>query len=152
MGYVDMLITNRTIMNLVPGDPKGKYDYEDYNRVGRAINEVANEIGGLGINAKVTWEAVDIPRASDITTYRGYVQTIVDVTGISNKLPTTNNDVLTITGANQIEQALVDAHNIVNRIMRWQDVNNLQETWDQLDAKQLTWGNYFIKPGWEAVE
>ena len=151
MSVIDELITDRTINNLVKGDPKGKYDYVDYNRVGAAINYVADEIGGLNINAKTNWVSTDIPEAEDITAYRGYVRTIVDVTGISNNLPYTNNDVLTITGANQIEQALVDAHNIISGIMRWQDVNNLQETWDTLDAKQLTWGNYFLKPDYEGA-
>lgn len=146
MSVIDDLIFDRTGSNLVTGDPKGKYDYEDYNRVGRAINYVANEIGGLGITAKTDWTNTDIPRGSDITAYRGYVQTIVDVAGTGYNLPTTNNAVLTITGANQIEQALYDTHNMLSRIMRWQDVNNLQETWDALDAKQLTWGDYFVKP------
>ena len=151
MSVIDTLITDRTINNLVKGDPKGKYDYVDYNRVGSAINYVANEIGGLSISAKTNWKASDIPDESDMVSYKGYVQTIVSITGLSNKLPATVNDILTITGANQLEQALVDAHNIVTRIMRWQDVNNLQETWNTLDTKQLTWGNYFLKPDYEGA-
>ena len=146
MSVIDTLIFDRTEDNLTYGDPKGKYDYVDYNRVGEAINYVADEIGGLSITAKTDWTNADIPRESDITAYRGYVQTIVDTTGSGYKLPTTNNAVLTITGANQIEKALYYTHDLISRIMRWQDVNNLQETWDALDAKHITWGDYFVKP------
>lgn len=151
MSVIDELIFDRTMDDVNGRTAKGKYDYVDYNRVGAAINYVANEIGGLGITAKIDWTNTDIPRASDITAYRGYVQTIVNVTGSGYPLPTTNSAVLTVTGANQIEKALYGTHNMISRIMRWQDVNNLQETWDTLDAKNITWGDYFIKPDYEGA-
>lgn len=146
MSVIDELITDRTKEDIYEGTPKGKYDYVDYNRVGRAINYVANEIGGLSITAKTNWVNTDIPRDSDITAYRGYVQTIVDTVGSGYPVPTTNNAVLTITGANQIEQALYGTYQLVLRVMRWQDLNNLQETWDMVDLKYITWGEYFLKP------
>lgn len=142
---IDTLIFDRTSANLVVGDPKGKYDYEDYNRVGEATNYVADEIGGLDITAKTDWTNEDIPRASDITTYRQDIKTIVDYLEMPNDLPTANNAVLNILGANQLEKALFDAHNIVITIMRWNDVDDLEETWADLDAKHISWGSYFIK-------
>lgn len=149
MSVIDTLIFNRTNSNLVAGDPKGKYDYVDYNRVGSAINYVASAIGLSGISAKTNWVNTDIPRASDINSILSDVDTIIRAVGLSNSIPTTYNNLLTITGANEVERALYDAYNMVSRIMRWQDVNNLQETWDTLDSKQITWGEHFLKPNYE---
>ena len=142
---IDELIFDRTNNNLVEGDPKGKYDYVDYNRVGRAVNYVAAEIGGLSIVGKTDWTNTSIPRSSDMNTYRSNVQAILDILELPNQLPATNDAILTITGANQIEKALFDSHNIIQRIMTWNDVDNLNETWDELDAKHLPWGAYFLK-------
>ena len=142
---IDELIFDRTNDNLVEGDPKGKYDYEDYNRVGQAVNFLVSEIGGMSIVAKTDWTNTSIPRSSDMNTYRSNVQTILDVLELPNALPTTNDNILTILGANQIEKALYDAHNTVINIMRWNDVDALNETWDELDAKELAWGPYFLK-------
>lgn len=151
MSIIDELIFDRTNDDLVKGNPKGKYDYVDYNRVGQAINYVANEIGLVGISAKTDWTNLDIPRVSDMNQYRGYIYTIRQALGMSNGWPQTNNAILTITGANQIEKLLYDAYHLSNRMMRWSDVNNLQETWDTLDAKQLSWSEYFIKPDYEGA-
>lgn len=145
MSIIDDLIFDRTNLDLVVGNPKGKYDYVDYNRVGTAINYVADEIGGLSITAKTDWVNTDIPRNGDITAYRGYVQTIIDSLDLSYVIPANNNDVLTISGANQLEKALYDAHNTVINIMRWNDVDELGESWDTLDAKGKKWGSYFLK-------
>ena len=81
-----------------------------------------------------------------MTAYRGYVQTILDTTGVVRPIPTTNNAILTITGANQIEQALYDTHRLLQNMMRWNDLDRLSESWDTLDSKQLTWGAWFPKP------
>lgn len=145
MSIIDDLIFDRTTENLVPGDPKGKYDYVDYNRVGEATNYVAEEIEGLDIDAKTDWDNTTIPTDTLITDYRQNIQTIIDSLYLTNSIPSTNNGVLTILGANQIEKALFDAHNIVIRILRWNDVDSLDETWDQLDAKRLVWNEYFLK-------
>lgn len=146
MSIIDDLITDRTYGDVTSGSAKGRYDYRDYNRVGQAINYVAAEVGGLSINAKTDWINTDIPKNSDMTAYRGYVQTILDTTGVVRPIPTTNNAILTITGANQIEQALYDTHRLLQNMMRWNDLDRLNESWDTLDSKQLTWGAWFPKP------
>ena len=146
MSIIDDLITDRTYGDVTSGNAKGRYDYRDYNRVGQAINYVAAEVGGLSITAKTNWINTDIPKNSEMTAYRGYVQTILDTTGVSRPIPTTNNAILTITGANQIEQALYDTHRLLQTMMRWNDLDRLNESWDTLDSKQLTWGAWFPKP------
>lgn len=145
LSIIDDLITDRTEADLVQGNPKGKYDYIDYNRVGAATNYVSAEIGGLNITAKTDWVRGDIPRESQMTKYRTDVKKIVDRLALENELPTSNHDIATIEGANQLERALKDADTIVQDLMRWSDVDELNETWDELDAKELEWSERFIK-------
>lgn len=144
LSIIDDLITDRTEADLVPGNPKGKYDYVDYNRVGEATNYVSNEIGGLDITAKTDWVRGDIPRDSQMTKYRTDIKKIVDRLVLENILPPNNHDIATILGANQLEQALLDAHELVQTLMRWTNVDSLNETWDDLDAKGLLWNERFI--------
>lgn len=144
MSIIDELIFDRTSDNLKKGDPKGKYDYIDFNRVNEAVNLVSSKIGA-GINAKTDWTNTDIPRESDATEYRKNIQKIVDTLELNNKVPQTNNSILTILGANQIEKALYDAYNITEKIMVWDEVDALNETWEQLSNKNIQWKKYFLR-------
>ena len=56
MSVIDELITDRTEGDLYYGNPKGKYDYVDYNRIGSAINYVANEARNAGISMEDIWQ------------------------------------------------------------------------------------------------
>jgi hypothetical protein len=149
MSIIDDLIFDRSEANLTAGDPKGKYDYEDYNRVGQAVSYVATEMNNGGysivVNPKTNWVNGDVPRQSQMTTYRNNVQTIIDALELGNSLPTTNKNILTPLGANQIEKALFDAHTIFNQIMQWNDVDDLHETWEELDSKNIKWRSYFLR-------
>lgn len=148
---IDNLIFDRTNANLNNRyDDKGKYDYRDYNRVGSATATIALELrhkgyGNLPIYPKTNWVNTDIPRQSQMTTYKGNIQTIVDTLELENQLPTTNKNIATILGANQLEKALYDAYDILQKMMVWDDVDELYETWETLDNKHLKWGKYFLK-------
>lgn len=144
MSIIDDLIFDRTSDNLKKGDPKGKYDYIDFNRVNEVVNLVSSKIGA-GINAKTDWTNTDIPRESDATEYRTNIQKIVDTLELNNKVPQTNNSILTILGANQIEKALYDAYNITEKIIVWDEVDALNETWEQLSNKNIQWKKYFLR-------
>lgn len=144
MSIIDNLIFDRTSENLKNGDPKGKYDYVDYNRVNEAVNYISN-ILGLGINAKTNWENSDIPRNSDITEYINNVRKIVNVLELENKLPENNNSLLTIMGSNQIEKALYDASYYADKIMTWDEVDEINQTWEQLTNKNIRWNKYFVR-------
>lgn len=143
LSIIDYLITDRTEEDLVPGNPKGKYDYVDYNRVGEATNYVSNEIGGLDITAKTDWVRGDIPRDSQMTKYRTDIKKIIKRLALENVIPSNNHDIATILGANQLEQALVDTDELAQISMRWSDVDALNETWDELDEKELVWNDVF---------
>ena len=146
---IDELITDRTKNDVVYGNPKGKYDFEDYNRVVEATNYVAQELinGGYDVSAtaKTDWQNTDIPKDTDIEIYVGNVKAIVNALEMNNQLPTTPKNVLTILGANQIEQALKDADYIINRIMDWDDVDSLDYDWETLDSKNINWNSYFVR-------
>lgn len=145
---IDDLIFDRTNANLVKGDPKGKYDYRDYNRVEQAAKYVADTATSKGYTISITtkrdWQPTDVPRSNDMTRYTNNVKTIIDALYLDNSLPNINT-VLTILGANQIEKALYDAYDIAYRIMQWNDVDSLNETWNELDAKQSKWNEFLLK-------
>jgi hypothetical protein len=145
LSIIDDLIFDRTDEDLVRGNPKGKYDYIDYNRVGEATNYVATEIGGLNITAKTDWVRGNIPRDSQMTKYRTDVQKIVTRLAMDNELPINNHDIATIQGANQLEKALYDAYNLAIQLLRWHEVDEINETWEQLDEKAILWSERFIK-------
>lgn len=152
---IDELITDRTKNDVVYGNPKGKYDFEDYNRVGEATNYVTQELinGGYDVSAtaKTDWQNTDIPKDTDIEIYVGNVKAIVNALEMNNQLPTTPKNVLTILGANQIEQALKDADYIINRIMDWNDVDSLDYDWGTLDSKNINWNSYFVKKTQDSI-
>lgn len=151
MSVIDDLIFDRTNANLSGRyDAKGRYDYRDYNRVGEATYYVAFRLADKGyrdlpISPITNWTRADIPFQSQMTAYRNNVKTIVDALEMENELPTTNKNIATILGANQLEKALYDAYNILQKMMIWDDVDELNETWETLDNKQLKWKKYFLK-------
>ena len=127
---IDELITDRTKNDVVYGNPKGKYDFEDYNRVGEATNYVAQELinGGYDVSATAN---TDIPKDTDIEIYIGNVKAIVNALEMNNQLPTTPKNVLTILGANQIEQALKDS---VEKILKVIKADLFSPCWESLSA------------------
>ena len=121
MSVIDELITDRTEGDLYYGNPKGKYDYVDYNRLGRAINYIANEARNAGISmgdisAKTdyTVSIENSPRVGDIQTIFAYLAKIKEVAGLQNELPAAVDDLLTINGANAVEKLLKDADAVLS--------------------------------------
>lgn len=119
MSVIDELITDRTEADLYYGNPKGKYDYIDYNRLGRAINYIANEARNAGIAVDITAKTdytstiENSPRVGDIETLFSHFVKIKEVTGLQNEIPTAVDNLLTISGANAVEKLLKDADAIL---------------------------------------
>lgn len=151
MSITDNLITDRTNDDLKDkNNRKGGYDYIDYNRVSIATSELATGLGITYLTIKTNFTRSYIPKDSDMTTYRGNIKWLANAVTLSNiKIPTNNANILTITGANQLEQTLkrVDSEyeTYGDRYMRWSDVDALNETWTQLSNKNKKWGNRFLK-------
>ena len=98
------LITDRT--------SPGKYDWEDYNRVGRAVLYLQNllyEYGYLVDAEPVTdWSRADIPTLSDLERYLANVQNLrakTEAGALMPELPVTMSRI-TWQGANAIEEVL----------------------------------------------
>ena len=116
MSVIDELITDRTEGDLYYGNPKG-----NYNRLGRAINYVANEARNAGISMEdisaktdYTVSIENSPRVGDIQTIFAYLAKIKEVAGLQNELPTAVDDLLTINGANAVEKLLKDADAVLS--------------------------------------
>nr|DAH88897.1 MAG TPA: hypothetical protein [Caudoviricetes sp.] len=98
------LITDRT--------SPGKYDWEDYNRVGRAVLYLQNllyECGYLVDAEPITdWSRADIPTIADLERYLANVQNLrakTEAGALMPELPATMSRI-TWQGANAIEEAL----------------------------------------------
>lgn len=99
---------------------KGAYNSADLNRVGDAIDYLANLLNGYGylvsVTPKTDWVKSDTPREAQMFTY------LNDLTAIKAKfygttpLPSTMDD-LTYTDANNIEKLLLEIEEYINRMI-----------------------------------
>ena len=107
------LITDRTRVDVLLGNKKGFYGYEDLNRVEQAVSELANMLQSIGVvcapDVKTDWKEGDIPNEADLSRYLGNVADICTLAGVDAVLPG-SMDKLNWEGANQIEFALLSAH------------------------------------------
>lgn len=96
--YWEVVLTDAT---------KGGYNFSDLNRVERAVARVS-ELYGLGLTTKTDWTMWDIPTQSQMARYLANVAAIQEAIGTTYTLPK-SMEMLTYTGANNIEKVLVDA-------------------------------------------
>ena len=120
------LITDRTRADVVNQTDKGFYNASDLNRVGAAVQYVAERFAAQGyavtVYPKTDWLASDIPTAAELETYR---QNIVTLRALLAVMPTTPEAPdsmagLTYTEANSIEQILLDLDALLtNAALAW---------------------------------
>ena len=102
---------------------KGAYNASDLNRVGSAVNYVANRLGEQGysveVSPKTTWQESDIPTEADMEAYRSDVKTIRSVMTVPSSTPPVPEDMagLTYIEANNIEQILLDVDALVTEMI-----------------------------------
>lgn len=84
---------------------KGAYNHSDFNRVERAVAEIAESLG-IALETKTDWTIWDVPTASDTTRYLSNVTALRDACNIDIALPE-SLDKLTYSTANAIERVLV---------------------------------------------
>ena len=89
---------------------KGAYNFEDLNRVGKALIFLADLLTESGylvlVDVKTDWQMADIPRTTDIAAYLAAVKKIRDVLKIDNALPKMPTTILNFEQANRLEQIL----------------------------------------------
>ena len=101
------------------GGLKGAYNATDLNRVGSAVNYVAQRLTDAGyqvlVAPKINWSVSDIPTQSDMTAYLADVQTMRDVFPMPSTTPELPADMagLTYQEANNIEQILLDVDALI---------------------------------------
>ena len=104
------------------GAMKGSYNAEDLNRVGAAVEYVANRLREYGyavtVQPKTDWRAGEIPTAAELETYRGNVAALRAVLPVGKNTPQTPNSMerLTYKKANDLEQILLDIDRLITNI------------------------------------
>jgi hypothetical protein len=114
MSIIDTLITDRT---------GGYYNTTDLNRVGEAVQYVADLLNGYGyavsVSPKVDWQISDIPRIADMAVYLADLEALKAAFYGTVTLPG-SMDNLTPETANNIERLLCEIE---------QNIHNMTEAW-----------------------
>lgn len=103
---------------------KGSYNASDLNRVGTALNYLADRLGticGRSITwtAKTDWAVTDIATASQAAEYRQHIQDIRDALTYPAGTPDAPQlNRLTYTGANDIERILALCEELIDNITK----------------------------------
>lgn len=104
------------------GAMKGSYNAEDLNRVGAAVEYVANRLREYGyavnVQPKTDWRAGEIPTAAELETYRGNVAALRSVLPVGKNTPETPTSLerLTYQKANDLERILLDIDRLITNI------------------------------------
>lgn len=117
-----VLVTDRTAADVAEQNAKGTYNAADLNRVGEAMNYVADRLKAAGydphISPKTDWKETDWPTPSDMERYLRDVSTL---RGLLTQMETTPDvpksmEKLTHWTANDIEQILMDMNDTIARL------------------------------------
>lgn len=117
------LITDRTEADVLARNAKGRYGFDDLNRVEAAVADLAEAGKQLGTRlelvAKTDWGIpevfpVSFVTESEMARFLGNVRKIRDGFELTTPLPTSMRR-LTHTGANNIEKALALAYQRIER-------------------------------------
>lgn len=102
------------------------YNASDLNRVGAAVQYVAERFAAQGyaveVSPKTDWLASDIPTASELETYRQNIAALRALLAVMLTTPEAPSSMagLTYTEANDIEQILLDLDTLLtNAALAW---------------------------------
>ena len=120
------LITDRTRADVENQTDKGFYNASDLNRVGAAVQYVAERFAAQGyavaVSPKTDWLASDIPTASELETYRQNIATLRALIAVMKSTPETPETMrfLDYIKANDIERILLDLDTLLtNAALAW---------------------------------
>ena len=117
-----ILVTDRTSADVTAQNAKGTYNAADLNRVGEAMNYVADRLRSAGydphISPKTDWKETDWPTPQ---TMERYLRDVSTLRGLLSQMETTPNVPksmanLTHLTANDIEQILMDLNDSITRL------------------------------------
>ena len=99
---------------------RGAYNFHDLNRVGHAVNYLADLMIGYGysisVASKTDWVVEDVPRVEQMTHYLDCVSTLKEAFYGSTPLPADMDD-LTVEDANNIEKLLLEIETNINHMI-----------------------------------
>lgn len=120
------LITDRTAEDVANKTAKGFYNASDLNRVGAAVQYVAERFTAQGyavaVSPKTDWLASDIPTASELETYRQNIAALRGLIAVMKSTPETPETMrfLDYIKANDIERILLDLDTLLtNAALAW---------------------------------
>ena len=120
------LITDRTAEDVANKTAKGFYNASDLNRVGAAVQYVAERFTAQGyavtVSPKTDWLASDIPTVSELETYRQNIAALRGLIAVIKSTPETPETMrfLDYIKANDIEQILLDLDALLtNAALAW---------------------------------
>lgn len=122
MSMIDTLVTDRTSADVAEKNRKGKYLAADLNRVGLAMQYVANQLAAAGyapnIQPKTGWTDSDVHRDRDMVKYLADLSDLRRQFAQAASTPAVPGtmDGLTYSAANDIEQILVDISHMLDNI------------------------------------
>ena len=134
MSIIDTLVTDRTQADVSAGNSKGTYNASDLNRVGTAMNYVADRLRAAGydphISPKTDWTAGDWVDPAAQAVYLGDLAELRKQFAMMKTTPEVpprilatginTNDGLTHTWANDIEKILEDVDRLLtNSAQAW---------------------------------
>ena len=114
MSVIDTLITDRTEADVTIGNAKGTYNASDLNRVGAAMNYVADRLTSQGyavsISPKTDWQPSDWPTPQTMKQYLAGLNELRRQFAVMESTPKVPADMvcLTVDEANDIEKILED--------------------------------------------
>ena len=117
------LVTDRTQADVNAGNAKGTYNAEDLNRVGAAMNYVADRLKAAGydphISPKTDWKETDYPTPQTMERYLGDLAELRRQFSVMQITPTVPMDMVNLTyqEANDIERILEDVDSLITNIM-----------------------------------
>ena len=118
------LITDRTRADVENQTDKGFYNASDLNRVGAAVQYIAERFASQGyavtVNPKTDWLASDIPTASELETYRQNIATLRGLIAVMKSTPETPETMrfLDYIKANDIERILLDLDALIDKLIK----------------------------------
>ena len=130
------------------GNLKGCRNKNDLNRIENNCAYLSN-ILGLDLETKTDWDYSTTPLQKDIKRIRNNVLKIKNriyeiISFETNDVP--DLPINTYYKMNNIEHVLYLIYQSLsdNQLMRWHDLDDINETWNQLDNKELLWKNAYI--------
>lgn len=125
MSVIDTLITDRTQADVKARNEKGTYKASDLNRVGAAMNYVADRLTSQGyavsISPKTDWQDGDWVTPAAQAVYLGDLAELRKQFTLYETTPEVPPDLekLNYIEANNIEQILVDIDALLTNIAAW---------------------------------